>query len=473
MSWRVARSLETLLAQVDAAFPGRSTASDGDIGDQAHQTRTSDHNPNAAGVVTAIDITNDLAHGVDARKLGEALIASKDPRIKYVISNAQIASSDAYERERPGPDQPWVWRPYTGENAHRQHVHISVMGNYDDTTPWAIAGVNPTAALMRRLRMAQAIINFEARRDAQGRIQVYAPPSNDGGGAYEVAGINVRYHPEKAAQLRALIQEGRYQEAEIAARDYALAYTNPVAAWHDDAGVEFYLRDCCWNRGPTGSARILQRAVHVQDDGIVGPITRAAVARLTAPQLLTALRAGREDYERNVVGYRANLWNGLVDRWNKALTVAQQFSQEMPPVTEPTPDPNNPMTPQIPGGIDLGRLRDLIALLQQLGPLLSLLSQLLTGKPMAMPGQMMLPPPAPASPVMKNVAGAGLGVIGSLIASLFGVMGAPIGEGATTVGSLLPLLSIGAGFAGIPAPLIDLGGRALTFLFSRLPRPKT
>ena len=41
-----------------------------------------------------------------------------------------------------------------------------------------------------RLRIAESILNFEARRDRQGRLQVYKLPSGDGGGAFEVAGIN-------------------------------------------------------------------------------------------------------------------------------------------------------------------------------------------------------------------------------------------------------------------------------------------
>ena len=86
-SWRVAKSLETLRRQVNDMAPGRSTASDGTIGDQSHQIRNSDHNPNADNVVTAMDITHDPAHGVDAGAMAEMLRLSQDPRIKYIISN--------------------------------------------------------------------------------------------------------------------------------------------------------------------------------------------------------------------------------------------------------------------------------------------------------------------------------------------------------------------------------------------------
>src|SRR5574341_413410 len=133
----------------------------------------------------------------------------------------------------------------------------------------------------QRARMARAIVDFEARRDAQGRLAVYALPAGDGGGSYEVAGINDRYHPAEAAHLAQLIRAGQHAEAETYVAAFILRYTDVVVGWLPtpaDAGIEFHLRDCCFNRGPRGAARILQRALGVDDDGEVGPITRTALA---------------------------------------------------------------------------------------------------------------------------------------------------------------------------------------------------
>lgn len=138
MAWRVAKSLETLRSQVNAMAPGRDTSSDGTIGDLSHQGRKSDHNPDADGVVTAMDITHDPAHGVNAGELAEMLRLSQDPRIKYVISNRRIVSSK---------NSPWQWRDYNGANAHTKHVHVSVIDDkalYDDTRPWPIDKVART-----------------------------------------------------------------------------------------------------------------------------------------------------------------------------------------------------------------------------------------------------------------------------------------------------------------------------------------
>ena len=132
MVWRVARSLEVLLGQFNAACPGRSKASDGAIGDAAHAARESDHNPwYGPGIVTARDFTHDPAHGMDIAVLADQLVASRDPRIKYVIANALIIDS------RPGR-KPWKWVPYTGLNPHRKHLHLSVLDKLscDDATPW-------------------------------------------------------------------------------------------------------------------------------------------------------------------------------------------------------------------------------------------------------------------------------------------------------------------------------------------------
>lgn len=135
VKWRMARSLDKLLGQINAAYPNRSKASDGGIGDTAHSARASDHNPNGKGVVQARDFTHDPAKGLGGRALADALFASRDKRIKYIISDGQIASG--YGSAHPFG----VWRKYTGKNAHRKHVHISVRNEpefYDDASPWTI-----------------------------------------------------------------------------------------------------------------------------------------------------------------------------------------------------------------------------------------------------------------------------------------------------------------------------------------------
>lgn len=195
-----------------------------------------------------------------------------------------------------------------------------------DVTPAVVPATGDLAA--RRLKIAAQIVNFEARRDSKGRIMVYRLPSNDGGGTYEVAGINQRFHPDEAARLRDLIEAGKQDEAEKLADEYIASYTDVVAKWTTVGPIESYLRDSAFNRGPTGAAKILQIALGVKADGRIGPVTVEALrkAEEDPEKLLAALREARETYELRVSGRRPNLWKGLVNRWNGALDFSKNIA---------------------------------------------------------------------------------------------------------------------------------------------------
>lgn len=129
---RRAHAHQKLLEQVNAAYPKRSKASDGWIGDTAHAARASDHNPKVSGAVVAADFTHDPKGGFDSYAFAEHLRTSKDARIKYVISNGRIFSGN-------GGPSPWTWRKYTGSNKHDKHVHISLLDearHHDDNRDW-------------------------------------------------------------------------------------------------------------------------------------------------------------------------------------------------------------------------------------------------------------------------------------------------------------------------------------------------
>lgn len=146
--WRVAKSLEKLRAQINALAPRRNKASDGTIGDAAHSATKSDHNPDANGVVKALDITHDVAGGCNANLIWDSLRNARDMRIQYMIWNRQIVNADQI-----GSAAPWTVRPYNGSNPHTKHIHISVRADarrYDDDAPWAVtvaAGAVPAAPI--------------------------------------------------------------------------------------------------------------------------------------------------------------------------------------------------------------------------------------------------------------------------------------------------------------------------------------
>lgn len=130
-----------LAAEINARWPRRDRASDGTIGDAAHASRSSDHNPwlkkGGLGIVRARDVDKD---GVDAawivehlRKLG----AARDPRLwpgGYIIFNRRITSPD-FTR----------WNVYRGANPHTMHFHVSFSTDisqrgFDSTAGWGIHG---------------------------------------------------------------------------------------------------------------------------------------------------------------------------------------------------------------------------------------------------------------------------------------------------------------------------------------------
>ncbi|THV43567.1 peptidoglycan-binding domain-containing protein [Glycomyces buryatensis] len=137
MAWRLAKSLVVLRSEINAAAPGRSTASDGTIGDDAHQGTASDHNPNGSNVVCAADFTHHPGSGADMHQFAEHLRRANHRDIKYIIWNKRI-----WSKSRAGEG----WRSYGGSNPHTRHMHVSVgVGSdgqsrqpYDDTSSWGI-----------------------------------------------------------------------------------------------------------------------------------------------------------------------------------------------------------------------------------------------------------------------------------------------------------------------------------------------
>jgi peptidoglycan hydrolase-like protein with peptidoglycan-binding domain len=135
-TWRVAKCLVQLRQEVDGRWPNRDRRTDGTIGDLHHcgAGHTSDHCPNAQGVVRAFDIDAD---GIATAFLAEHLRQlglNGDQRFRnggYVIYNRRIASEV----------QGFTWRQYTGDSPHTDHIHVSVSrdaAGYDALGDWGV-----------------------------------------------------------------------------------------------------------------------------------------------------------------------------------------------------------------------------------------------------------------------------------------------------------------------------------------------
>ena len=110
--------------ECNVLYPHRDTASDGWLASAAHTANNpdSDHEPDAHGIVHAIDIDEDLLgrDGQDpkaANLLANQIVLKAhagDDRIKYVIFEGRIASA------KTG----WKWKAFTGYS-HPRHIHVS------------------------------------------------------------------------------------------------------------------------------------------------------------------------------------------------------------------------------------------------------------------------------------------------------------------------------------------------------------
>lgn len=129
MACKCAPALDVLKREVDALFPNRDKASDGCCGDAAHAARKSEHNPSLEGYARARDIDEDIIEGIGDRELdGLGLVLLADKRCRYLIYEAELLYPDGRRK------------PYSGINAHRHHLHITIHDwAVHDTRPWGIA----------------------------------------------------------------------------------------------------------------------------------------------------------------------------------------------------------------------------------------------------------------------------------------------------------------------------------------------
>lgn len=120
-------ALDVLDRQLKERFPGITI---GWIADKAHSS-TSDHAEDADGSVDALDpMISDAFTAADAEDVIAGLVASRDPRIGYIIWRGRIISSTV---------APWTWRPFLGKDPHTGHFHISSRQDLEHNTfPWKI-----------------------------------------------------------------------------------------------------------------------------------------------------------------------------------------------------------------------------------------------------------------------------------------------------------------------------------------------
>jgi len=145
--WVLVPCLVSLRGEFNELAPRRSKTSDGSIGDAAHASTSSDHNPDETGAtpyedadsvneVHAIDVDKDLNRAGWSMDRAVGIIVARhrlglDNRLQNVIYRGLI-----YSRS-------WGWtaREYTGPNPHNEHAHYSARytsAQESDTRPWGL-----------------------------------------------------------------------------------------------------------------------------------------------------------------------------------------------------------------------------------------------------------------------------------------------------------------------------------------------
>lgn len=142
-NWSLAYCLRELEKEANALAPNRSKASDGSIGDAAHASRTSAHNPDADGWVCALDLTHDPANGFDARHIAdtiaERIVDGHETRVAGIGDWNVTTGRERWFALRNGV---WSWRDADLHGgSHITHIHLEVKHSdsaRNPTDPWEI-----------------------------------------------------------------------------------------------------------------------------------------------------------------------------------------------------------------------------------------------------------------------------------------------------------------------------------------------
>ncbi len=276
---------------------------------------------------------------------------------------------------------------------------------------------------------------------------------------------------------------------------YREKYWNFVQGDSLPPGVDLAVFDFRVNSGR--GVHIVQRLVGVEEDGEVGPITLAAINALPADQLINEICDARLSYLKGL-GTWATFGKGWSNRVRdvRARALAMVGTKPVTPTPAPTPEPT-PM-PTFDFAKFAHDLEEISAKLTEVSKALAKIQQQQLAQPELPKPLQPAPEPAPAPPfvapepptvtpaavvvkpaqaavVVKpepaittataiDVRTALVGIIGTVAAVATGIMGTPVGDGATTTGLLVPLLTVGASALGLPGAVVPM----FTNMFSAL-----
>jgi hypothetical protein len=216
-SWELIPCLKVLFAEFDRIAPSRDHASDGSIGDSAHQAEVSDHNADEVGSVPIHDADDDNeVHAIDVDdNLNESDLTMEkavqfilgrcrsgvEGRLRYIIYNRRIwRASNSWQQET-----------YTGSSPHTEHAHFSASYNSGaeaNTSSWHLEDIPVALTSGDKTWIQQTVLSVvESQRDDIANDVKVALTSTtafaSGGGQHSPVGdgvLNSSYPAEDGAQ---------------------------------------------------------------------------------------------------------------------------------------------------------------------------------------------------------------------------------------------------------------------------------
>lgn len=122
---------------------------------------------------------------------------------------------------------------------------------------------------------------------------------------------------------------------------YRAFYWDEIRGDDLPAGLDCAVFDYAVNSGPGRAAMALQRLVFVADDGEIGPITLAAVAKRKPAEIINALCDERMAFLRRLSTFPV-FGKGWTTRVAGVRKVAIEMAAEAKPVTQPTASADSP-----------------------------------------------------------------------------------------------------------------------------------
>jgi hypothetical protein len=239
--------LVELAEEFDIVGPKRDHASDGSIGDQAHQDRSSNHNRDDVSGSNTPQTDSDNRpdiRAIDVDDSGPFLNGfTMQKGVDFIVSRCKSGVENRlveviYNRRCAYASSGWVWKDYTGSNAHTEHAHFGAKADSgkleNDRRPWGIAekwgdGMSMTPEELRA-NVLQVLQSDEGKKALGLGTDNGMEAQKPGGAADSYATMLKHSDTNSEAALAELEDVKREQTVQAGKLDQILALLNPPPA---------------------------------------------------------------------------------------------------------------------------------------------------------------------------------------------------------------------------------------------------